>query len=171
MTKSKVLGWGSRGGWFRPQWLWAALVCAAAPLSMPARSGAGAGAAAAVVPAGPAGPRALTIPTTALPAVTAQRAYAQKLAVQGGVPPYRWLVTAGGFPAGLQLTADGCLEGVPAAPAEGEADCPPAAYVTVTDAAGNAFGAVFVLPWRSAPGVDYMLARTSGGGGARPGPG
>lgn len=51
----------------------------------------------------------------ALPAGTAQVAYAQNLTAVGGVPPYVWSRTSGSLPAGLTLTAAGDLAGTPAA--------------------------------------------------------
>ena len=59
-------------------------------------------------------PPALTITTSALPDGTQGAPYSQKLAATGGVPPYRWTLTAGALPAGLSLAADtGVISGNP----------------------------------------------------------
>lgn len=39
--------------------------------------------------------------------------YVQTLTAKGGVPPYRWYISAGNLPAGLSVSADGVLSGTP----------------------------------------------------------
>ena len=61
------------------------------------------------------GPLAVpAIATASLPDGTIGSAYAQTLAVAGGIPPYLWV--AGSLPPGLSLRQDGALSGTPTAP-------------------------------------------------------
>ena len=57
---------------------------------------------------------ALQILTSSLPAAAIQASYSDSLAVQGGVAPYSWKVTAGQLPPGISLSASaGTLSGTP----------------------------------------------------------
>ena len=53
------------------------------------------------------------VTTAALPAGRRHRSYRTHLAVSGGTPAYRWVVSEGRLPAGLTLTAAGVLRGSP----------------------------------------------------------
>jgi hypothetical protein len=58
-------------------------------------------------------PPLLEITTSELPAGREGKPYATALSARGGVPPYRWAVA--GLPAGLHLSVDGRIRGVPRA--------------------------------------------------------
>jgi len=58
-------------------------------------------------------PQPLRILTDAIPNARASCEYAVHLACIGGSPPYRWRVTAGELPPGLQLTSEGKIVGRP----------------------------------------------------------
>jgi len=49
-----------------------------------------------------------------LPAAEEGFAYETQLQAAGGLPPYAWMITEGGLPAGLDLLADGRIAGTPA---------------------------------------------------------
>lgn len=57
----------------------------------------------------------LSIVTAELPEAEEGFGYDARLEALGGVDPYGWLITEGALPAGLQLTADGRISGVPSA--------------------------------------------------------
>ncbi|MGB8007965.1 MAG: putative Ig domain-containing protein [Terriglobales bacterium] len=56
---------------------------------------------------------ALTIATNSLPGAALGVAYSQTLQATGGVPSYKWAVTAGTLPAGLTLSSAGAISGTP----------------------------------------------------------
>ncbi|MCD9085830.1 DUF4347 domain-containing protein [Stenotrophomonas sp. SY1] len=56
---------------------------------------------------------ALAMTTTTLPAAKASTPYAQTLVASGGTGPYRYAVSSGSLPNGVQLSADGALTGTP----------------------------------------------------------
>ena len=51
--------------------------------------------------------------TTSLPEATVGQAYSQALQGSGGTPPYQWHLTAGVFPSGITLFANGVISGSP----------------------------------------------------------
>jgi hypothetical protein len=53
----------------------------------------------------------LHVTTSSLPEASPGAAYSQQLQATGGVPPYRWKVTAGSLPKGLKLSTTGLLTG------------------------------------------------------------
>jgi Putative Ig domain len=55
----------------------------------------------------------LAIASRALPAARRDRAYVVRLRAIGGRPPYRWAKSGGTLPAGLRLSSDGRLAGIP----------------------------------------------------------
>jgi hypothetical protein len=55
----------------------------------------------------------LTIEQQALPAGVTNVPYSARLAARGGVTPYRWTISSGQLPAGLNLDAEGTISGVP----------------------------------------------------------
>jgi len=55
------------------------------------------------------------VTTAALPLGIVGSAYSQKLAATSGTAPYSWSLTAGALPAGLRLTSDGTISGIPLA--------------------------------------------------------
>jgi hypothetical protein len=57
----------------------------------------------------------LVFKTVALPAGRHGAAYGPRLLVQGGTPPYQLSIAGGKLPAGLELSAEGHLSGVPTA--------------------------------------------------------
>lgn len=61
-------------------------------------------------------PPPLVIQTVQLPETSAERSYSQTLQASGGVQPYTWSIVSGSLGAGLSLSADGVISGVPAAP-------------------------------------------------------
>jgi len=66
-------------------------------------------------------PSALKILTQRVPPARAGAEYLGVLAVQGGVPPYRWTIPEGSLPEGLRLIAErGEIEGAAAASAGGQ---------------------------------------------------
>jgi Putative Ig domain len=73
-------------------------------------------------------PPPLTIATASLPGAELGVPYNQTLQATGGVPPYKWSVTAGSLPAGLSLSSAGVISGTPSGTA-GTANF----TVTVTD--------------------------------------
>ena len=107
----------------------------------------------------------LAITTTGLPPATAGASYAVNLHAAGGVPPYRWVVTAGSFPAGLNLATNGLLAGTPTATADWELNYPYDAYVTVTDAASNAYAAGFSFALKPPTNWVFTLTVVNGSGG------
>jgi hypothetical protein len=62
--------------------------------------------------AGATGPP-LVIKTTSLPKGYVRQAYHARLEAQGGITPYRWELTDGSLPTGINLQADGELDGAP----------------------------------------------------------
>ena len=60
-------------------------------------------------------PAAPSISTNALPAGTVGQAYTGTLTATGGTPPYTWTASAGTFPQGLTLNANGSISGSPTA--------------------------------------------------------
>jgi subtilisin family serine protease len=83
-------------------------------------------------------PTSPVIATTSLPAATTGNPYAQLLTVADGRPG-TWTVTDGALPEGLTLSADGLLEGTPAA--DGDAT----------------FSVGFTDPWGDTATADYTL--------------
>lgn len=63
--------------------------------------------------AGATGPP-LVIKTTSLPKGYVRQAYQARLEAQGGITPFRWELTSGSLPTGVNLQADGELDGAPA---------------------------------------------------------
>src|SRR5262249_27429190 len=56
------------------------------------------------------------VTTSSLPSASVGSAYSAQLTAAGGRPPYGWSVSAGGLPAGLNLSASsGAITGAPAA--------------------------------------------------------
>jgi hypothetical protein len=53
--------------------------------------------------------------TTTLPDAVEFQTYSQQLVATGGNTPYNWSVSAGTLPAGITLTSQGLLSGVPSA--------------------------------------------------------
>lgn len=74
----------------------------------------------------------VTVTPASLPEAAAGQAYEQALSATGGVAPYAYAVTGGTLPAGLSLSADGVLSGVPTAGGAFEVT------VTVTDSSTGA---------------------------------
>lgn len=58
-------------------------------------------------------PSPLVIQTISLADTTAETTYTQTLQATGGVTPYSWSIASGSLGAGLNLTADGTISGVP----------------------------------------------------------
>jgi hypothetical protein len=58
-------------------------------------------------------PPPLTVTTGSLPGAALSVAYSQTLQAAGGVPPYKWTLTAGSLPAGLNLSTAGVISGTP----------------------------------------------------------
>jgi hypothetical protein len=56
---------------------------------------------------------ALTVTTGSLPGAALAVAYNQTLQATGGVPSYKWSLTAGSLPAGLSLSSAGVISGTP----------------------------------------------------------
>lgn len=57
----------------------------------------------------------LSVITTSIPPATLDRPYRQSLSGGGGAPPYAWAISSGELPAGLRLSKDGLISGVPTA--------------------------------------------------------
>jgi hypothetical protein len=74
----------------------------------------------------------LHITTTSLPEASPGVAYSQQLQAIGGIPPYKWKVTAGSLPRGLRLSRTGLLSGKVNAKANPHGGSFPVT-VTVTD--------------------------------------
>ena len=96
--------------------------------------------------------------TTHLPLPVAGQPYSVQLRVEGGTPPYQWVLLQGGLPPGLALDVDrGVIAGVPAASA------PFAVAVQVTDSSQPPLALTRLLPaaaaaplalaWTTAPAV------------------
>jgi putative Ig domain-containing protein len=73
----------------------------------------------------------LEVQTVTLPNATAGTSYADTLAASGGQAPYRWSLTSGSLPTGIQLTSSGSISGT--ASAAGSYSF----IVQATDAASN----------------------------------
>jgi hypothetical protein len=114
-------------------------------------------------------PPAITTPPT-LPPATSGAAYATTLAINGGTPPFTWLVTSGSLPPEVTLSPGGVLSGKPVSPAS-------AAFTAqVTDASGGIAAATFSLkvapplsiatvsPPTAEATVPYFAALTASGG-------
>ena len=84
-------------------------------------------------------PDYLAITTTHLSPAYASFTQADTLVAVGGRPPYTWELTAGALPAGLALTTEGVIEGIPRS-REGSG-----ISVRATDTAGNEATAAFDL--------------------------
>jgi hypothetical protein len=85
--------------------------------------------------------------------------YAAVFTAAGGVAPVAWSVNAGDLPAGLGLTADGRIEGVPSVPG------PHTVTVVATDAAGRTDARSYrldVLPDERGYGAVYLPAAQAG---------
>jgi hypothetical protein len=63
-------------------------------------------------PVSPVAP-ALSISTSALPSASVGSTYDQILQAVGGTAPYVWSITSGQLPAGLVLSANGAISGLP----------------------------------------------------------
>jgi hypothetical protein len=74
-------------------------------------------------------PPALIITTTSLPNGTNGTPYSQTLQATGGVPSYKWSITAGSLPAGLSLSSAGVISGTPSGTVSSTSNF----TVTVTD--------------------------------------
>ncbi len=88
-------------------------------------------------------PPPLVIQTVQLPEASAERPYNQTLQASGGVQPYTWSLVSGSLGAGLSLSADGMISGMPAAPGNN------VFVVRVTDSAQQAIQrtlAIIVTP-------------------------
>ena len=57
----------------------------------------------------------LAITTSSLPGGTTGQPYQAQLAASGGEPPYTWVLTSGSLPAGLTMSIDGRIAGIPTA--------------------------------------------------------
>ena len=101
----------------------------------------------------------LSITSQALPTAAPRQQYEATLQATGGVPPYRWEITSGELPQGLDLNpATGLISGIPAERGQFEF------VVTVSDSADPshaatrnfAIGSVeaLSLEWSSEPHVD-----------------
>jgi Putative Ig domain len=101
----------------------------------------------------------LSITSQSLPTAAPRQQYDATLEATGGVPPYRWEVTSGSLPEGLDLgTETGVISGIPSATGQFEF------VVTVSDSAepphtatrNFAIGSVeaLSLEWSSEPHVD-----------------
>jgi Putative Ig domain len=67
-------------------------------------------------------PNPLAITTTSLPSGHVGAAYSATLTASGGTAPYKWAITSGSLPAGLQLNgASGAISGTPTATANASA--------------------------------------------------
>ena len=85
------------------------------------------------------------VSTAWLPEARIGEGYRAELAAFGGAPPYSWSLSAGSLPAGIGLSLDGVLSGVPATMADislvfevtdavgGSADSPDLAFATAPD--------------------------------------
>ena len=73
--------------------------------------GSGASSSATVIVTAPASPASIAVSTSALPAADATMPYSTTLAATGGVTPYKWSLTSGAMPAGIQLQANGAIAG------------------------------------------------------------
>jgi Putative Ig domain len=58
----------------------------------------------------------LVVATSSLPAGSIGQPYSQQLQATGGVSPYKWSLTAGTLPAGLNLSTTGAISGTPSGP-------------------------------------------------------
>jgi hypothetical protein len=101
----------------------------------------------------------LSITSQSLPTAAPRQQYEAALDATGGVPPYRWEITSGSLPDGLELNpSTGTVSGIPTAPGQFEFT------VTVSDSAepphtatrNFAIGAVeaLSLEWSTEPHVD-----------------
>lgn len=95
----------------------------------------------------------LTIKDTEL-SVTNGMPYSYALTAEGGVPPYQW--AGSGLPAGLSLSADGVLSGMPTAPS-GTYN----AILTVTDETGDPVSQNIVIKVEGDLAIDGCTADTS----------
>ncbi len=102
---------------------------------------------------------ALTITAQALPTAAPRQQYDAQLLATGGVPPYRWEITSGELPGGLDLNpSTGAISGIPTERGQFEF------VVTVSDSAepphsatrNFAIGSVeaLSLEWSNEPHVD-----------------
>jgi hypothetical protein len=60
-------------------------------------------------------PPAMSIPTASLPAGQAKQSYLAPLAATGGTGTFTWAISDGSLPAGLTLTSNGVVSGIPTA--------------------------------------------------------
>jgi hypothetical protein len=98
--------------------------------------------------------KVLSITTTTLPSTTVGVAYDTLLSATGGMPPYSWALTSGGFPDGLSVAPSGLITGSPANEGSWIFQYPFQVYVTVTDASASTASASFtvnVLPGAGSP--------------------
>jgi len=104
---------------------------------------------------------ALTIVTQSLPRGELEKEYAAPLAVEGGVNPYRWSLSAGTLPPGVSLNpATGLLSGIPTAEA-GDYEV----SLSATDKEGAQASRTFTLSISPPSGfiVTHMAAAPSDG--------
>lgn len=109
----------------------------------------------------------LAITTTTLPAATAGTPYAQTLVATGGLAPYTWTLSAGGFPDSLAIDSAGNITGTVLAGGSWIYSYPFQVYITVTDAASNTTAASYtisVLPPVSATTYALTVVNGTGGG-------
>lgn len=78
--------------------------------------------------------------------------YGEHLIAAGGEPPYRWTVSAGMMPAGLDLRSDGVISGLPTVLGDYQFE------VSVTDRLGARDSAVFEVS--VTPPVDLLILET-----------
>jgi len=83
----------------------------------------------------------------ALPNGSVGTAYSQTLVATGGTPPYSWIMTSGGLPAGLILSAAGVISGTPGGAVTASFT------IQVTDSTGARGSKAFTLTIVSTPTV------------------
>ena len=115
-TADTAVTWSSSAGAVDSEGIFTApKVAAATPVVVTATSVADPtkSASASVTVNAPSAPAKLAIQTTLLPGATAASAYSTTLEVSGGQPPYTWSIAGGTLPAGLALSANGAIAGIP----------------------------------------------------------
>ena len=94
----------------------------------------------------------LMVSTASLPEARIGENYQMSLEASGGMPPYSWNLSAGSLPAGLGLSVEGVLGGIPSATADA------LLVFTVTDADGR-LAASPTLAFATAPDRRTVVAR------------